>query len=147
MIVLDANVLLRHLTLPVTDQDQAFAAQSREVFRLGLAEEHVFNCNEAVIAEVVFILSDRRHYGVSRETVNDLLRPLLEMRGCGISSKRMLLDALRYWTFYAKLSFVDTICLAQSLATDTPLMTFDARLNRVYRNLMEAPNAGRGNTN
>jgi predicted nucleic acid-binding protein len=138
VIVLDANVFLRHLTISVTEQDHAFAAQAEEVFRRGLTEEHVFTCNEAVIAEVVFILSDQRHYGVLRETVNDLLRPLLEMRGGGISSRRVLLDALRYWTVYVRLSFVDTICLAQSLITVTPLMTFDARLNRVYRTLADA---------
>ncbi|MGH2547935.1 MAG: PIN domain-containing protein [Thermomicrobiales bacterium] len=132
MIVLDANVFLRHLTSSVTEQDNAFAAHADEIFRRGLTEENVFTCNEAVIAEVVFILSDQRHYGVTRERVNDLLRPLLEMRGCGIYGKRVLLDALRYWTFYVRLSFVDTICLAQSLMTETPLMTFDARLNRVF---------------
>lgn len=76
-IVVDANVFLRYILRAGTPQDTENAAIAASLFgqcELGFLE---ITANAAIIAEVVFILSSRRHYALSRaETVSRLL-PLL----------------------------------------------------------------------
>lgn len=68
MIFIDANVMLRHLTQPVTSQDVAFARLSTELFGQLRDALVTGTTSQATVAEVVFILSSARHYGLSALT-------------------------------------------------------------------------------
>lgn len=77
MIVIDANYFLRYLVQPATSEDRAMSETVAELFGLVRAGEEIGTTSDAVIAEVVFILSDKRHYGVERGEVVARLGPLL----------------------------------------------------------------------
>ncbi|MGH2532737.1 MAG: hypothetical protein ACRDJW_10585 [Thermomicrobiales bacterium] len=99
MIVLDANVFLRYFVRATTPADEQTRRAARTLFRLVLESQETFTTSDAVIAEVVFILSSKRHYNVPRPEVADLVRPILQMPGCKIPRKRRLVQASRRSTF------------------------------------------------
>jgi predicted nucleic acid-binding protein len=131
MIVLDANYFLRYLTRPVTSQDQSMHQETRTFFGLVQAGTETFTTNDAVIAEVVFILSHPRHYGASRSDVVAGLKPLLTLTGCKMPRKRQVAVALDLWFATTSISFVDALAAVQSIALNVPLGTFDRNLSRV----------------
>jgi predicted nucleic acid-binding protein len=133
LILVDTNVILRFLTEPRDDGERRFAALASELFLRAASEEQVFTTTDAVIAEVVFVLTKGRNYQHERSTVYALLTPVLELPGCAIPEKQDLLDALRLWLAHSSISIVDALCLASSRRHGHELMTFDAALERVAR--------------
>jgi predicted nucleic acid-binding protein len=108
--------------------DAATAASLFGQCEIGLLE---FTTNAAIIAEVVFILSSRRHYSLSRtETVSRLL-PLLQLAGCILPDKEVIMRALGRWQASDKLSFVDTLVIEQSISNGAPLASFDRHVRAV----------------
>jgi predicted nucleic acid-binding protein len=72
---LDSNILLCHLT----NEDPRKASECLVLFR-SIEEGHATVwTSDLVIAEVVFVLSNRHTYNVSRETI----------RSCGISDEKI----------------------------------------------------------
>lgn len=130
MIVLDANVFLRYFVRPATPEDEQTARIARSLFRLVREGRDTFTTSDAVIAEVVFILSSKRHYNVPRPEVADLVRPILQMPGCKVPRKRLLVQALDLWVTCPKLSFVDALVVLLAQELREPLASFDAQVHR-----------------
>ena len=86
---------------------------------------------DSVIAEVVFILSAKRHYGVERGDVVARLKPLLQLPGIRLPRKRSCLSALDLWVQTPKISFVDALGAQLAIDLRTELATFDVALTRV----------------
>jgi len=85
MIGLDTNVITRLLAL----DDEAQAERCRQLLQqAGRGEVELFLC-EAVLAEMVYVLSSPRLYGLSRSEVYDRLMPILELRGVRLQPKRL----------------------------------------------------------
>lgn len=130
MIFVDASTFLRYLAVAATPQDDVNAYRARALFTAvsdGLAE---ITTSEAILAEVVFILSHPRHYGVPRLEVASKLQPLLQPRGCKLSDKVVCLHALGLWVAHEKLSFPDAVGAAYSELRGYDLATFDVVLAR-----------------
>ncbi len=88
----DANVFLRF----ITKDDEVKAEKCFKLFKLadkGAVE--LITC-EAVLAEVVYILSSRKLYSLSRKKVKLVLTPIIEMRGLKMDNKDVFLLALSY---------------------------------------------------
>lgn len=61
MIVVDANVFLRYLVEPSTSQDVGMAHISSVLFDSIADGSETYTTSDAIIAEVVFILSAKQH--------------------------------------------------------------------------------------
>ena len=131
MTVADANYFLRYLVRPATPQDQVMSQTAATFFRLVQTGRGTFTTTDAVVAEVVFILSSKRRYGVPRADVVARLKPLLRLPGCKRPQKRLCLRALDLWMSEPRLSFVDALGAVHAQALRVPLASFDAALARV----------------
>jgi len=129
MIFVDTNVFLRYLVAPATPQDIAMAAQATDLFADAEREVVVLTTSEAVLAEVVFIVSDNRHYNTPRSTVVLGLLPLLKLRAFRLPTKALSLRALDLWEANPKFSYPDALGAAYSELRRLDLATFDKRLS------------------
>lgn len=109
MIFVDANIFVRALTNDDPVRAQACVDLLRRVDR---AETEIVTC-EAVITEVVYVLSSRSRYGLSHEEIRSRLAPLLRMRGLRLPGKQIYLEALDLYASHPSLDFEDTLCVAQ----------------------------------
>ena len=130
MIVADANAFLRYLVRPATPQDRAMHEAASALFRLVQTGEETVTTTDAVIAEVVFILSSKRHYNLPRSDVAALLRPILRLPGCRLPRKQRCLRGLDLWAARTRLSFVDALLAVLAQELSAPLASFDADLAR-----------------
>lgn len=131
MIVLDASYFLRYLNRPRTPNDVAMHEQAQALFRLVRTGQETFTTSEAVVAEVVFILHARRHYGFARSNVAARVKPLLAQQGCKMPRKRVVLAAFDLWEATPAISFVDALAIMQSQDLNAALGSFDAAVGRV----------------
>lgn len=124
---LDANVILRYSTGDNKDQAER-SYQFLQKVRDGAVE--VTTC-EAVIAEVVFVLSSKTLYHASRQEVRDLLRPILELKGLRLPNKRVYLRALDLYAS-TNLDFADALIVAHMERTGiTTIVSFDRHFDRI----------------
>jgi predicted nucleic acid-binding protein len=131
VIVVDANYFLRAIVRPATPQDAVMAQTATTLFeRVKTGEDTIF-VSDAVVAEVVFILSSKRHYGLPRIDVVARLAPMLQLNGCRLIRKRVVLRALDLWGGAPKLSFVDALGATYAQELGRPLASFDADLGKV----------------
>ncbi len=128
MIVVDANVFIRALVGTVVPTDEPLVVAARGLFLAVAAGDEQISTNEAVIAEVVFILHSPRHIGLARQEVIRRLVPLLGQPGCHFADKNRVLRAFALWIAWPRVSFVDALTAAQALSTEQPLATFDEAL-------------------
>ncbi|MDI7277446.1 MAG: type II toxin-antitoxin system VapC family toxin [Anaerolineae bacterium] len=82
---LDANILLRHLTNDDPASGRACLALMRAIEQ---GEIRAWT-SDLVIAEVVFVLSSKKLCNLDRETIRDLLLPLINLPGLKIAHKRL----------------------------------------------------------
>ena len=103
----DTNIFIRHLTRDDPDKAQACFA----LFQQAERNEVTLTTNEAVIAEVVYVLSSRTLYGLSRGAIRTLLYPLLSLQGLKLTNRRLYLHALDVYAA-TNLDFEDALIVA-----------------------------------
>lgn len=130
MIFVDANCYLRYLTEPATPQDRINQQRARALFELVNAGVVEVTTSDAVLAEVVFILTSPRHYDGERMLAAASLKSLLRQRGCRMPAIDASLLALDVWVDHPKLSFPDALSAAYSMSRGYELATFDGPLSR-----------------
>lgn len=125
---LDTNVILRYL---VRD-DEVKAAACYELFqRVNAGREELTTC-EAVITEAVYVLSGRKGYRLPRETVRDLLRPIIAMQGLRLHKKRVYLLALDLYVTHPQLDYEDALIVAHMQdAGINEVVTYDRDFDRI----------------
>jgi|GEM_PF-3353343 len=131
MIFLDANVFIRYLVEPVTPQDQIMENQAAALFQQVRDGKVEVTTSEATIAEVVCILSSKKHFNTPRSTVVTVLKPLLRSNAFRFASKAICLNALNIWEGQPRLTFPDSLAAAHSERFGYALATFDERLGRL----------------
>ena len=104
----DANIFIRHLT----GDDPNKAQACFELFKRAGANEVTLTTTEAVVAEVVFVLSSKRLYNLPREKIRELLYPLLKLPGLRLPQRKTLLRALDLYVSY-QTDFEDALVVAQ----------------------------------
>ena len=88
--------------------------------------------SEAVLVEVVYVLSSGRLYDLPRDRIRALLAGVLSLRGLHIPGKRRYLEALDLYADRASLSFVDALTAAQvRRLPDATLVSFDRAFDRI----------------
>ena len=106
---LDTNVILRYLT----KDDEAKAEACYRLFqRVKSGEEELYTC-EAIITEVVYVLSSSRApYRLGHEEIRSRLVPILTLRGLRLPQKRIYLQALDLYAAFPFLDFEDALAAA-----------------------------------
>ena len=105
----DTNVFLRYLT----GDDEIKAQACYELFqRVNQGEEELFTC-EAIVSEVVYVLSSTRApYRLSHDEIRPRLVPILTLRGLRLPQKRVYLEALDLYASSPYLDFEDALAVA-----------------------------------
>jgi predicted nucleic acid-binding protein len=107
------------------------AQAATTLFQRVKAGKETILVTDAIVAEVVFILSSKRHYQLPRPDVVARLTPILQLRGCKLARKRIVLRALDLWAVSSKISFVDALSATYAQEPGAPLASFDTDLGKV----------------
>jgi uncharacterized protein len=107
MYFVDTNVFLRYLT----NDDQEKAQRCFALLQKANTREIELVTNEAVVTEIVYVLSSKKWYSLSRERIRELLYPLLRVRGLHLFNKSRYLRALDLYAQHT-LDFEDCVIIA-----------------------------------
>jgi predicted nucleic-acid-binding protein len=128
MTILDTNIIVRHLTKDNPPQHTRADAFFREL-ALGSVSARL---PEGVLVECVQVLESKTLYNTPRTQIQTWLSTLLRYRSLRTTHKRVYLRALELYATFARLSFVDSLCVAYAEREANPeVMTFDRGFNRV----------------
>ena len=124
---LDTNIFLRQL---LNDDP----AQSPPCFALFEAIEQgkmIAWTSDLVIAELVFVLSNKRTYNVDREVIRDLLLSLINLPGIKIPRKQVHRRAFALYTAFP-IDYIDAhhVALMES-RKETDLYSYDRDFDRI----------------
>jgi predicted nucleic acid-binding protein len=123
----DANIFLRALTGDDPNKADACEALLR---RVDSGEEEITTC-EAIISEVVYVLSSRGLYGLNHEEIRARFTPLLRLRGLRLQGKHLYLQALDVYAANPYLDFEDALCIAHmEQAGITEIVSYDSDFDR-----------------
>ena len=126
---LDTNVILRYLTR----DDEAKAEACYELFQqVRRGEEELVTC-EAIVTEVVYVLSSpRAPYRLSHEEIRARLVPILTLRGLRLPQKRVYLSALDLYASSPFLDFEDALAVAHMERLGvTEIVSYDRDFDRL----------------
>lgn len=131
--IVDANVIIRYKTNDHPDM----ARKSRALIERIDNGLEVF-IPEVVISEVVYVLTSKALYNLSREDVKDYLTHIINLKGAVVSGKGVLLRALVIFST-TKLDFVDSL-LASYVENGKfdHIITFDEKISKVTNVKVEA---------
>ena len=125
---LDTNVFLRYLT---RDDDIKAQACLDLLRRVANGTEEVTTC-EAVICEIVYMLSSRGVYKLRHDEVSALLRPLLSLRSLRLPRKRVYARALDLYAVSPFLDFEDALSVAHMERQGIEeIVSYDADFDRI----------------
>lgn len=125
---IDANILLRYLTR----DDPIKAAACFALLQRAQRGEEEITTFEAIIAEVVYVLSARSHYNLRPPEISARLRPVIELRGLRLPQKRSLLRALGLYVSHTFVYLENTIIAARMERQEvTELYSCDGDFDRV----------------
>ncbi len=124
---LDTNIILRHLLNddPVKSPACLALIQQVEQGEVSAWTSHL------VIAEVVFVLSSRKTYNLSREGIRDRVLPLINLPGLKIDKKRLF---NRIFDLYTSLpiDYIDCYHAALIEQRQKPeLMSYDLHFDQI----------------
>ena len=105
---LDTNIFLRY----ILGDDPAKTAACRELFARLVQGKEEAGTSETVVAEIMYVLTSRRTYGLSAKEACGRIRPLLEIDGLRVQDKRACLFALDLFQEYPFLGFEDALFIA-----------------------------------
>lgn len=135
----DANIFLRYLAQPVTAVDHTrFAACSALFARVDRGAETI-TTSEAVLAEVLYVLTSPRQYGLTAVDAAARLEPVLAMRGLRLPGKRLYRTALAIFAAHPALGFEDSLIAAQLQHSGGRLLSYDSDFDRIPGIAREEP--------
>ena len=126
---LDTNIILRYLTR----DDEVKAEACYQLFqRASQGEEELFTC-EAIVSEVVYVLSSRRApYRLSHEDIRARLVPILTIHGLRLPQKHIYIEALDIYASSPALDFEDALAVVHMNSQGiTEIVSYDRDFDRV----------------
>lgn len=128
MIFLDANYFLRWLVAPDTADDAVSRSIAIALFARLERGEAEATTSEAILAEVAFVLTSKRQYGVRVEIAAEALATAIRLAGPRFApgKRQQYLRALEIWSERPALGFVDALTAATVERSGHLLATFDA---------------------
>ncbi len=107
MIFLDSNIILRYLTR----DDPEKAENCYRLFQKAKTGEIKLMTSEAIITEVIYVLSSENLYNLSRNEIQLLLTPIITLKGLKLSQKKLYLRALEVYAL-KNIDFEDALSFA-----------------------------------
>lgn len=135
----DANIFLRYLTRPVTPIDQQRFAACSALFARVLTGDEQITTSEVILAEVYFVLTSPRQYGLSASDAVGRLEPVVAMRGLRLQRKRIVLGALNRLATYPRLGFEDALVAATLQRSGMHLLSYDSDFDQLPGITREMP--------
>ena len=124
---LDSNILIRHLTNDDPTRGRACFALIQAIER---GETSVWT-SELVVAEAVFVLSNTHTYDLDRETIRDLLLPLIDLPGLKLPQKRLYRRVFELYTSLP-IDYVDAYHVAlMERRGSTEILSYDRHFDQV----------------
>lgn len=123
--VVDANVLLRHLTGEPAD----LAARAGQVLAAAEQQHVRFILTALTLAEVVWVL--QRTYRWSRPAIADGLTQLLRARAFDVLEATVLERAIQWYRARPRLHFADAYIAAVAAERGAAMVTFDREIRRL----------------
>ncbi len=125
-VLVDANVLLRHLT----GQPPAMARRAAEIMRAAEEGRISLVLTPLTLAECVWVLETS--YRKPREAMADALLALLEAPGIIAREKEVVVTALSYYRNNPRPDFADAYLASVATRAGPPrIASFDERLRRI----------------
>ena len=103
----DTNIFIRYLT----KDDPGKAQACFELFQQAQANQVALTTTEAVITEVVYVLSSKKTYDLARADIRARLYPLLSVPGLRLLHRQTYLRALDLYAAHS-LDFEDALSVA-----------------------------------
>src|SRR5438105_465375 len=101
---LDTNIIIRYLTR----DDAEKAARAYAFLQTVETGAEEVTTTEAVIAEVIHVLSSKHVYNYPREEIVKRLLPVLQLKGLRLPHKKWYIEALLLYA-QQKIDFVDVL--------------------------------------
>ena len=128
---IDTNVFIRNLVGPRDAEGIHRHYAANALFqRVERREERVVTA-ECCLAEIVYVLTSKRQYGLPRSFAETALRSLLSMRNLTVVGPRRYGHALDLYATHPKLDFDDAVIAALALELGLPLLSYDTGLDEV----------------
>ncbi len=122
----DANIFIRLIAWDDPEKGRACL----ELFRRVREGFEAIVTSEAIIAEVAYVLSSRRIYGLGRAEIVAKLVPLLQLRGVHLSGKPIVIRALERYEG-STLDFADCLVIEHAVADGLEgIYSYDQALGR-----------------
>lgn len=106
---LDTNVVISFITGDMPER----APGTRELMRRLQAGEEDVETSEAIVAEVVYVLSSRKRYDLTHDAIVARLLPVLALQGLHVPGKGTLLRGLEVFAQRPALDFEDALSVAR----------------------------------
>lgn len=127
MIFLDANVILRYLTR----DDPEKAERCLNLFRKADRGEVQLLTSEAIIAEVVYVLSSPNLYHLPPERIRSLLLPIINLKGLKLSPRWLYRRALDIYATH-HIDFEDALAIAHMERQGiSEIVSYDTLFDRI----------------
>lgn len=124
---LDTNIFLRHLINDDSQRSPACLALIEGIEKGRL----IAWTSDLVIAEIVFVLSNKYTYDLDRETIRDLLLPLINLPGLKLPRKRLYRQVFELYTTLA-IDYVDAYHAALiETSEERELYSYDMDFDRI----------------
>lgn len=123
----DTNIFIRYLT----GDDPKRAERCRRLIRDLKLNHRQAVTSDAVVSEIVFVLSSKRHFGLSRLQIRRVVSPLLQLNGLRLDNKRTCLRALQ---LYGQLPIDFTDCMIAAAIEEEhgrKLISYDSDFDRI----------------
>jgi predicted nucleic acid-binding protein len=130
---IDTNIFIRYLT----QDDPQKAAACFRLFEQAKRNEVEVTTSEVIIAEVVYILSSKRLYNLSRHDIRVRLYPLIALSGLKLPYKRQLLRALDLYSMN-NVDFEDALSVAtMERQAITDVYSYDEDFDRIRGSVIQ----------
>ena len=124
---IDTNIFIRYLAR----DDPAKTHACQALFQRVNLGEIIVTTSEAIITEVVYVLTSKRLYNMPRDQVRALLYPILTMRGLNLTHRATYLRALDLFTS-SNLDYEDTLAIAHMERRNlTELVSYDRGFDKL----------------
>ncbi len=130
MIVVDANVIIMAVTQADDEQNRPLFDNAQQFFRRAERGEIDVFIPAAVVAEVMFILTSPRKFGLNPSDACELMETLLLTKNIEAEGQPQILKAFSLWSANPGRGFVDALVAAWADAPGNALASVDRHLKR-----------------
>lgn len=125
-IILDTNVIIRLLTA----DDKIKQEKAARLFEKIKEEKITAFIHDVIFAEIVFVLVSKKLYGLSKDKIQALLLPIVNLTNIKFNSKKKIKRALELFVLY-DIDFEDALISADAENEKDEIISFDRDFKKI----------------